>query len=814
MTSINTLKIVLIEEDSPSNFGHNELIWDGNIKFPKEIEYFDKQNEIDRALKNNELKPIKNQKDIFELKRYSINKLNKPNDNNGPTLSISLFMPNSKLYNLDSDGKSNFSSWTNKYFQNQLMLCIAFNIYFPNGNYRNYFDYYMLEKFRSLSGDDDCLKVTKQILHFDYIDLEDDNKSIENQGIVNKILVQFYDELKKYEDYPFKNGLDRFIHTFDLACRTYNNYSNLEFREKTGDFFVYKFNGPFIENKGLPNEGHITDGYIGQIIRYISLKQNNYGWNEDTIKKPIHLVWRDAHTNCIAHNDHLWINELNKYANENKEIYFLPNSPDYTMPWHDTIKCPSDNLYYKRSAIAGIVQIINSELCNNDELYLKTLGLAFIINNDTIPLSIYREKVFHYRGGRQTYKYDYGIDEYVLTSFFKNEYIKKKLIIFNKHMWNFFIKDGVHYNYYYYYINIATIFILKYLLNNNKIKHITKIPLIYKAIDELRNDEKLGTDIGFLLSFIPNKYQLDFYIFNSYAYLQLLMMDTDIDEYIQYYTDIYLEGNLSKIDRFNYITKENFKSFGLNCKNNAVNMIMMDWCQKPYTTRDYYSLYDCSSANFFSGYYNEIPPSLDIGILRQPSDFKYVIDAMEKNKLKIRLNKSDYKLNVENDKLRTSVHNVLSDGFIDVRVQLIIFKYGDIINDSKTTEAEDIAQKATELNPKDDFILSRLIWKALNYSNYDVPPEWFSIKLYKNEDYIKFNDLVKKLSNINGWAEYAINVLSNDNKDLVLSQIKEKSDYYKSISHNYNNLKMSMYESKYRKYKEKYLALKKELELR
>ena len=64
MTSISTLKIVLIEEDSPSNFGHTKLIWDGNIKFPKEIEFFDKQNEIDRALKNNELKPIKNQKDI------------------------------------------------------------------------------------------------------------------------------------------------------------------------------------------------------------------------------------------------------------------------------------------------------------------------------------------------------------------------------------------------------------------------------------------------------------------------------------------------------------------------------------------------------------------------------------------------------------------------------------------------------------------------------------------------------------------------------------------------------------------------------
>ena len=79
------------------------------------------------------------------------------------------------------------------------------------------------------------------------------------------------------------------------------------------------------------------------------------------------------------------------------------------MSWHDKIICPSDNMYYKRSAIAGIVQIINSELCNNDVLYLKTLGLAFIINNDTIPLSIYREKVFHYKG-RYIFNYDYGLN--------------------------------------------------------------------------------------------------------------------------------------------------------------------------------------------------------------------------------------------------------------------------------------------------------------------------------------------------------------------------------------------------------------------
>ena len=863
-------RIQLLNEEDPTNYGHNNIIWLGNVNFPKSVDLtnvsksnstsndsgynsggvygyntsngtdynsggvygnsdygsiisnkyipFNKQDEVLRAYNNNELSLAPNQKDYFELFRYGINKLNKPNDNDGPTLSISLFMPNSSLYNKNTEEKS-YYNWVSRYFQNHLMLCIVFNTYFPNGNYRIYFDYYTLSKFSKITGDSDYLKITKYITKFDYSDNINNNN--ENVIKIQKLLKLYYDELKKYENFPYKNGLERVIHAFDLANRVVINNDKLDIREKTGDFFVYKFKGPFIENANQYNEGHITDGYIGQIVRFISLKQKNYIWNSEEIKKPKHIVLRDAHTNCSLYNDYLWINEINYFSKSN-EIYFLQKSPGYVSQWHDFSIC--DNNYYQISALAGIIQITNSIISDNDLIYLQTIGLPFIINNsnkDYLPIVYHRPTVSHiYYNTLNEYKY--GIDEYIITSLYIVEKINKNIILFNYNgEWEAFnlFEPFVLYNNsfddYYYYKNIALIFIIKYLLNYNKINIVSNLYDIIKAIELLREDTKFDNNIGYLLSLIPNQYHNKFTVFNNNIVTNNINLNDKIREFFTYHKYILhkFKGDLSVIDKLNKITKENLDFFGLNCKNNAITMNILNWCHYPYLTKDMISKFNCPSANFFSGYYNELPPSLDIGILRKPSDLKYVIEARNNNKLKNRLSKSDYKLKVESDKFKKLVDKNI-DGHINTAVQNIIFKYGKIYDNF--TEGEKIANEVEVLeltSSNKSNVFNSLIWKALNYSYYDVPPEWFHVELSKNEDYRKFNELVKKLSNINGWAEYAINVLSNDNNDLVLSQVKEKSDYYQSISHNYNNLKMSMYESKYRKYKEKYLALKKESKL-
>ena len=147
-------------------------------------------------------------------------------------------MPNSILHKTPI----NFTGWTQKYFKNQLRHILAFNYYFPNGNVTYYFDYYMLEKFKSLP-DDNNLNITKNITDIRYNDYESEGTN------VKKIIDQFYNKAKEFENYKFKNGLTRFIFYFELACRSYNNNGKLEIREKSGDFFVYKFKtNLFLEN--------------------------------------------------------------------------------------------------------------------------------------------------------------------------------------------------------------------------------------------------------------------------------------------------------------------------------------------------------------------------------------------------------------------------------------------------------------------------------------------------------------------------------------------------------------------------------------
>ena len=91
---------------------------------------------------------LEERNDMFTLVRYSIkDDIKVPNFNPGPTLSISLFMPNDKL-----PPEVGIQDWAKRYLSNQLKLCSIFNYYFPDGNYRNYFDSYMINKFAQMRG--------------------------------------------------------------------------------------------------------------------------------------------------------------------------------------------------------------------------------------------------------------------------------------------------------------------------------------------------------------------------------------------------------------------------------------------------------------------------------------------------------------------------------------------------------------------------------------------------------------------------------------------------------------------------------------
>ena len=706
------------------------------------------------------------QKKYFELYRYGINKLNKPNNTDGPTSCHSLFMPNSILHKTPI----NFTGWTQKYFKNQLRHILAFNYYFPNGNVTYYFDYYMLEKFKSLP-DDNNLNITKNITDIRYNDYESEGTN------VKKIIDQFYNKAKEFENYKFKNGLTRFIFYFELACRSYNNNGKLEIREKSGDFFVYKFKtNLFLENLGSPNEGVKTNGFLGQLIRYFPLKQSQYDYNGNLIPKQKHLIWRDAHMNCMAYNDQEMIKEFNKF---NDEIYLVPASIYYEPGWNDTVICNVDGSTKTRSAVAGWVQAIKKSGNEwfNDELYINTIGMPFIVNNKDssntfLPLEKHKPWGWGYKD------YEYGIDEYVISSFFENNEIIKKSIYLDHHYPATFLGTTQDWNI----IHKAQMILASYLLNkgfdpdSNLKKFVIEVEKLRSGQISLTDDEK--KIMRLILAIFPSKYMwistcqspdnLD--LFKS-----VNLNDLFNDRKKVFITD---EGINPTIP---IVSEAMLKELKIDCLKNIFTN-SLEWCKHPYVDQLINNT-DCDPSEYISGFYDENPPILDLGIIRQPSDLKHAIDVMKKNKLKIPLNKTDYKLKTESDKLKTQLPNTTVDN-----------SNGNIKNPTLTqiVSKPNVSNLFNEIKSIGNDLEQPLIWKSLNFSEYDIPPEWFKtnrIVLDTNDKKVKFNQTVKKLSQVPNWTDDTMKILLND-PSIDLSKFQ-----------------MEKWRRKYLKYKQKYFNL-------
>lgn len=631
--------IKVVKEEHETNYGHTNLIIQGNIIFPPkkynkladenkdmgfkfiEPEYlsFDKQKEINSKV----IKPVVNQKNYFELYRYAINKLQKPNDDSSVTFAVSLFKPN-------DDFNDDYNYWINRYLVNHLKQILLINFFFPDANYRTYLDYFMLAKFELFDGNDERLKVTKYFDKFEHIDFE--NYEIE---LINYLFINYYKEIKKYEDYKFENGLTRILFYYDIACRSIINSGIYILRDKTGDFFVYKFKGPFIENECNANEGHITNGYIGQAVRYISTIQKDYIWKDTKINRSTHLVWRDAHKNSLGYNDFKWINELNKICKTRKnKLFFLPSSLDYVQSWHDEALCKVDNQKNIQSPIAGIIQFTNftdDETFLPFEIYKQSIGMIFLINlNNDLPLKIHRPWSYISRRSDNKWKseYEYGIEEYCFTSFFNLDYIMKNSIFYRNH----FIERVFNLYFYEDRVGTAEFLLFKFIIDNNIIKidqKVNKFEFI-TLIENLRNNFlfKDNKALSLLLAIYPTKYFFDETIFsiddNKYNYNKCEQQSFK-DRLLVIHDDL---------KNFKELTLNNLHNININCYTTIINN-SIEWCAEPYAYNS--GVIHCEP----SGFYFDSQTSNEIGYLRSPDDLDHVINILYNNKLKKNLIKQN-----------------------------------------------------------------------------------------------------------------------------------------------------------------------------
>jgi hypothetical protein len=890
----------IFKEESSTNFGHENVVIKGDVTFDQPIDttnliynrnysgsyknrnysgsyktggssssaivesenvYIDLPDYINKQekLKTVEFSDSENiLKNIFELRRYYLKKkeeheIQNPNASNGPTFSLSLFMQNDKIHQKD------YAEWTIKYYSNQIRLILIYKYFFPKCNIRLYFDYYMLEKgFATLSGDNESLILTKQISRFTYTDFEE-----EKEESVRVYLNICFAELKKYENTKFKTGLERFLFYYYICSKVIISNGNVSFDyHSVIDFFVYKFSGPFIENKGLENEGHITNGYIGQQIRYIALRQQNYYYNETLINRPIHLVWRDAHANCPAYNDYLYIKQMNDIAiNKSTEVYLIPTSIDYMVKWHDLVKCTINGKYLFRSAIAGIVQFVNSKDDKKfitDDVYYRSVGVTFLLdNNNNLPILKHRHMGFN-KGQKE---YGYGIDEYINSAFFNINEIKNKSIYFH-HYWvdNIFrykkdeedenkIKNNL--------FLVIEFLLLIYLINNGNFVNtgIASKFKFLKEIEKLRNNEKLKNNavLRLLLSIYPTKYHFNLGIFTTENFgivndgengnFDLTFnIETARENFNSYLSKTGNQELANSILNENnkVITMSDLNKLKITCYSSAISS-SMEWCVNPYLDKQRENEINCPPADFYSGFYFDNPPSLGIGIIRQPSDIPSALENLITNTLLIPLNKSNYKLQVESNEFTKAIEKNIVNGEINPKLLYLILWFND----------EPLYFKEIYEWDKDNLVLidnkmyysklfSPFIFKALNYAGYDVDPKYINVHFDDDNKNRIFNENVIGMANMSEWAKYTAYLLTtkidystfkfNDNKknkdlmskdltNIFVLQKKFKEDFY----NNKDSMDHSMYKMKkmaggmiggknyikYLKYKNKYLELKK-----
>jgi hypothetical protein len=409
----------------------------------------------------------------------------------------------------------------------------------------------------------------------------------------------------------------------------------------------------------------------------------------------------------------------------------------------------------------------------------------------------------HIPGSR---KYRYGLDEYCISQMYEIESLAKRNIFLNMspdHEWfqsekydSNFIQNfnviSVDENYSTDATKLSIFFIFRILLKLNLVtEKLSGFDLI-KKVEILREDKNIISSLTpyevktlrNALAIIPNKYR-------SWRTVHNLKIGK------RFFSDFFKRYSIKKIDikklyeiyekspiiKSQVIDKINNETFVIPCPESLIKTPFY-FCDPDGTKND---IKNCVISDFASGFYYEPMPNLESGILRRPTDLLAVMNDMDKNNLKQRFNKSLYKRIKTNTKLLndlTPLNTVdNNNGNINIISQII----------PSSGEVYDIVSEVkNNLSPGNDKLRNPLIWKALNYSGYDIPVQWFDTTniLTNNTESIKFNEYVKKLSGVNNWAKNTMEILLNNPPSI-----------------NHDDYQMDKWRRKYLKYKQKYLDL-------
>ena len=661
---ISDSDLISIEENN--NFGH-KLIWKG-VDFPSRIfvpddnnpENVDSENLygenlyggayeplrdskntntngednlkfqlIDEALKINKLSSFDREQEVFKLYRCGVGELAMPISTENPSVSLSLFKSD-----LDKDISS---EWVDKYVISILTFLISFNYFIPNGSIRYYLDWYTLEYLKKLSPNSLLISPLTESNFKNPHDFE--------EGEQVSVLYARFDAFIQNQGQKFLNAYEKLIYYIFMSSKIYNAVDSDEqiMRNKSADLYIYKFEDGYGFTETINGVMcHISNGYIGQLIRYICLAQEDYMYHDKLIKRNKHFFWRDPHHTAIGKNDSLLISALNNSAknSEKKRFNLITRAPGRPS-WHDLVKCPIFPYHTERlSTIASIVQMTNfqdSSTWFTPEIYLKTFGMVFILNDSNkITFQNHRPPVKSNRGGKirgTLSSYQYGIDEYVLSNLYKLDYFKNQNILYNNIPYHAFfyptskeIKTSIINKPY-----ITAGILLFNHLSENLNEEISNFDF-FREVETLRNrTDVTGNEkkwLAYLLSIYPSKYFLRPCVFNNNIYEKQFKEDTvkkaDLINMIASVLKEYSVFNTKVSD----LTWDLLEQIGLNCNTPIINS-SIEWCISSYLEQQ-----QCAKSDpFFSGFYNDKPESLAYGMFRNPQELEELVNRLDKQNL-------------------------------------------------------------------------------------------------------------------------------------------------------------------------------------
>jgi hypothetical protein len=283
--------------------------------------------------------------------------------------------------------------------------------------------------------------------------------------------------------------------------------------------------------------------------------------------------------------------------------------------------------------------------------------------------------------------------------------------------------------------------------------------------------------IKLCISILPTKYSLQSTIFLQEATNQIITKKIIYKNIIDTYSEILklFENNIEKLieDYYLYCSMVLFT--------NSVDIIPNIGMLEKYKTVE-----NCNEI-FYSGFYNVTQPVLlRNAFIRRPDDIKEVINFINTNKLVNKLQGSDYKVSIEKDeKVIGNLNKELSE---DDTNKIITYLGLDSSLLSITNEKE---RKV-------------FIWTFLNLLYYDIDPNNLVLgsspeELKRKE---KINTSVIKLVKMQEFIDKGKAIVN------YLSQNPRTGDIATATPVKYEDYKMSTYEQKYFKYKQKYLVLK------